>query len=104
MQLEEPGTRWLHVGGSGDGGADGLGLRNGKTVKVLQCKWKYSGRLDELADWLGSSNVSVVVASLVYDELPDDRRILGRDWLVDRILRHSARPPEALSLGIKGDQ
>lgn len=38
LQLEQPEMVWRHVGGSGDGGVDGLGSREGRTEKVLQCK------------------------------------------------------------------
>jgi len=41
LQLENPSERWWHVGGSGDGGADGLALGPSETITAaVQCKWK----------------------------------------------------------------
>ena len=45
LQLEHPGQSWIHVGGSGDGGVDGLGYNEVGEVKgVLQCKLEYWGQ------------------------------------------------------------
>lgn len=44
LQLERPEEVWRHVGGSGDGGVDGLGAnRTGNVVGLLQCKWRHDG-------------------------------------------------------------
>ncbi|MBK1625424.1 hypothetical protein [Afifella marina] len=44
LQLENPEEFWTHVGGSGDGGLDGLGAdASGEVVGLLQCKWAYDG-------------------------------------------------------------
>jgi|GEM_PF-3780837 len=39
MQLEHPGEVWMHTGGPGDGGVDGMAVgENGETAAVMQCK------------------------------------------------------------------
>jgi hypothetical protein len=44
LQLEEPHLSWLGVGGSGDGGIDGVASDDdGDVVSVLQCKWAWDG-------------------------------------------------------------
>jgi hypothetical protein len=40
LQLENPKHIWMHVGGSGDGGVDGIGAdESGTVVGLLQSKW-----------------------------------------------------------------
>ncbi len=42
LQLEHPDEIWAHVGGSGDGGVDGVGADQfGNVTSLLQCKWRY---------------------------------------------------------------
>ena len=50
LQLESGNAiSWHHVGGSGDGGVDGIGMSaKGEVAGVLQCKWYYSGNLHDL--------------------------------------------------------
>lgn len=44
LQLEYPDEMWMQVGGSGDGGVDGLGSDAlGKTIATLQCKLRFAG-------------------------------------------------------------
>ena len=101
LQLENPKERWLHVGGSGDGGADGLAIKNGKTVSVLQCKWKYNGSFDALAEPLRQDDdIRVFIASLIHDQNPIPDNILDRAWFVEKIRKHCDRLPEAMGLGI----
>lgn len=100
LQLERPDERWMQVGGSGDGGADGLGLKDGQVRTVVQCKWKYDGSLEELAGWLKKGDVTVLAASLIHDEDVDRGIVLDRSWFVERVLRHHERLPVARGLGI----
>lgn len=100
LQLAHPNEKWLHVGRSGDGGADDLGLIDGKTSSVLQCKWKYSGRFDELATWLSVGDINVYVASLIHQEDFQGNNALTRSWFAEKIIEHKNRLPIASSLGI----
>jgi hypothetical protein len=53
LQLEHPEKYWWQVGGTGDGGADGLVFdRQGNAVGALQCKLKGDGmdKLQSIAD------------------------------------------------------
>ncbi|WP_425485132.1 restriction endonuclease [Dokdonella fugitiva] len=48
LRLERPDLMWLHVGGTGDGGADGIGFRaDGTPAAILQCKLRWPGWLDD---------------------------------------------------------
>jgi hypothetical protein len=50
LQFEQLHLRWWHIGGSGDGGADALAVNEfGQVAAALQCKWKYTGDLHDLA-------------------------------------------------------
>ena len=97
LQLEHPNEQWLHVGGSGDGGADGLAFKNGRTTSVLQCKWRYIGDFEKLASCLKQDGLKVFVAALIYDQYPNGDSVLDRSWLVEKNHR---RLPEAIGLGI----
>jgi hypothetical protein len=55
LQSGEPNLRWWHVGGSGDGGADGLAVDNkGQIVAALQCKWKLNSNPYRIREELSS--------------------------------------------------
>lgn len=103
LQLEHPDENWFHVGGSGDGGADGLGFKHGKCSAILQCKWKYSGHLERLASWIDTSNsgLTTYVASLIHKDGPEQENILGRCWFSKKVMEHAARLPQALALGVR---
>ena len=100
LQLEHPNEQWLHVGGSGDGGADGLAFKNGWTTSVLQCKWKHIGDFKELASCLKQVGLKVFVAALIYDQYPNGDSVLDRSWFVEKVIKHHRRLPEAIGLGI----
>jgi len=53
LQLEYPDQVWAHVGGSGDGGVNGIGAdAHGTVTSLLQCKSSYwGGELDFAALW-----------------------------------------------------
>jgi len=80
LQLEQPQIRWWHVGGSGDGGADGLAVNDkGCLVAALQCKWKDAGDANALASNLKErvsskwgKDVRAYIATL-YDALPESK-------------------------------
>lgn len=102
LQLENPNVRWLHVGGSGDGGVDGLGFDDdGKTVGVLQCKWQYDGKPVEAES--GSDGKQLVIASMVDVGKVRERKgveFWSRRRIAELVLKHSEKLPMALSLKV----
>lgn len=73
LQLEFPDVRWLHVGGAGDGGVDGVGFdHEDRLVSVLQCKWKTEEPPETIGRRLKSNgdptrhNLRVHVVTLYY--------------------------------------
>jgi hypothetical protein len=68
LQLERPAEIWTHVGGSGDGGVDGVGAdRKGRVVGLLQCKWRYNGReLPFEGDAQAGDGITRFVATLIH--------------------------------------
>lgn len=103
LQLERPQEVWLHVGGSGDGGIDGIGANaDGASVGLLQCKWAYWG-----GEVFGDSPPDVeppmrVLASLLHGAARPGSPVefWGRDRIVELVLAHAARLPLAVSLRI----
>jgi hypothetical protein len=105
LQLEQPSRRWFHVGGSGDGGADGLAADdNGNVVAVLQCKWSFDSLPKKFTDpLLGREPIEQIVAGLIYPVAPDlhkDIRFLGAKEISALVAKHKDRLPIALSLRI----
>ncbi|MCY3664802.1 MAG: restriction endonuclease [Gemmatimonadetes bacterium] len=114
LQLEAPdGERWHHVGGSGDGGVDGLAVAaSGEIVGVLQCKWYYSEKPSKLALEVANNvrvawpNAKVVVAVLLSPFAPersntvDGVSYLGLQEIVALVEKHRESLPLARTLGI----
>ncbi len=106
LQLEYPDEVWSHVGGSGDGGLDGIGAsEDGAVVGLLQCKWSYWGGavFPDGAVWqVGTSAVRRYLAALRYPDhaIPPDCEFLDRPRIVDLIRKHRGRLPQALSMRI----
>lgn len=107
LQLEHENEVWSHVGGSGDGGIDGVGAaENGSVSALLQCKWQYWGgdifydptlwnpRIDNIKRYLASLRYPVGV------RIPDGVEFLDRPAIAKLILRHAARLPQAMSMRI----
>lgn len=106
LQLDDPKLMWLPVGGSGDGGVDGIAAdETGAVVALLQCKWHYSGgpvfagtarstfAADRPASYLATSSGNKAA--------PDAADvILDRSWLIEKILQHRAKLPLALTLRV----
>lgn len=111
LQFEQAHVRWWHIGGSGDGGADALALdERGEVVAALQCKWKYTGDVENLAtemrhrissQW--GDKVSAYVAVL-YDALPSSSpagvTYLDRRRLASLVLKYSGRCGVAQTLRV----
>lgn len=111
LQLEETGARWIHVGGSGDGGVDGLGFRDGSVSGALQCKWRYQddavalGRsvASELEGVWGKQLHRINVAILypkVEDRIEGNVAIIGRSTIARLLVKHAKSIPHAAALGI----
>ncbi|MDZ5454431.1 restriction endonuclease [Labrys sedimenti] len=104
LQLEHPSEVWTQVGGSGDGGVDGIGADDkGDVVGLLQCKWAFrGGNLDWPEVW-GDKNQRRYVASLIHGQdvaKPQSSELLGEEEIVNLVLKHRERLPLALSLRI----
>jgi hypothetical protein len=112
MQLEHPTEIWTHVGGSGDGGADGLGYGPEGTVSaILQCKYQWPGEVyDPRANPIvGRGGSRLIVASLVHGEvapstLPESTTWLGSQEVAGLVMKHRKRLPIAIALGLEGAQ
>lgn len=103
LQLEQPDVRWVHVGGSGDGGVDGLGVQNGETNAILQCKWQYDGRPVKAE----TSGVQLYIATLFGErqtESPSHIKFFGSDEVAELVLKHAERLPFALTLGVRSHE
>jgi hypothetical protein len=103
LQLEHPDEIWLHVGGSGDGGVDGVGAdANGRTVAILQCKWGYWG--EPVFQEAMSNGVPArrILASLLHGtpRPPDEIEFLGLDQVAGLVLKHAGRLPIAVTLRV----
>lgn len=114
LQLESASTiRWHHIGGSGDGGVDGIGmLPDGTVIEIVQCKWHYGGDLNRLATealqvrnrWPNSAVVIAVLlgANVQPTSIVDGVRFLLLDDIAVLVKKHWQRLPIAQSLGIIG--
>ncbi|MBL1430621.1 MAG: hypothetical protein COA60_003755 [Robiginitomaculum sp.] len=96
---------WLHVGGSGDGGVDGLAVNmEGEISAILQCKWKHDGGDIEIGaiEFEGKR----ILASLLHPpniNFPNTQVFYGIDEIADLVLKHADRLPWAKSMKIKAN-
>ncbi len=104
LQLEHPQESWVHIGGSGDGGVDGISTGpNGKVVGMLQCKWAYQGESLTIADSAAESCVRQVLASIIHPSevtVPEGLEFWSRRRIAEILRKHANRLPLALSLRI----
>jgi hypothetical protein len=106
LQLEHPHEIWSHVGGSGDGGVDGIASsEDGNLVALLQCKWQYDGGQVFIEASSSESGLKRrYLASLQYPGEGAPKRadvvFLGRKRIAELVAKHHARLPEALSMRI----
>ena len=105
LQLEDPQSVWVQVGGAGDGGVDGIGAdEQGSVVGLLQCKWAYWG-----GDQFSANDTAVGVQRRILAALlhPETTRIQAgvefwsRERVATLVLKHSARLPLAASLRVR---
>ena len=106
LQLENPSHVWTQVGGSGDGGVDGVGAdQNGSVTGLLQCKWQYGGEVPfpSTPVWrAGSQPFQKYLAALRYPDgvVPTDCIFLNRAVIAKLIAKHHSKLPQALSMRI----
>jgi hypothetical protein len=106
LQLEEPELAWLGVGGSGDGGVDGIATdTEGDVVRLLQCKWHYSGEtvFSQAAVWSpGQKSVRKYLAHMTgaAASAQGADKILNLDWLTDALIKYSANVPFAKTIRV----
>ena len=105
LQLEHPEQVWMHVGGSGDGGVDGVGAdANGSTVGILQCKWAYQGG-DVFAERSTAHSITrQILAALLHPEgvqVQDGVEFWPLTYIASLVIKHANRLPLATSLRIK---
>jgi Restriction endonuclease len=106
LQLEHPSETWVQVGGSGDGGVDGVGAdQEGNVAGLLQCKWQYWGG-DPFADTVwkaGSASFRTYLASLLCPAdiaRPANIAFLGRADISKLVIKHHMRLPQAVGMRI----
>jgi Restriction endonuclease len=107
LQLEYANETWVQVGGSGDGGVDGVGAdQEGNVAGLLQCKWQY---------WGGEPFVETVwkvdhrkpyrtyLASLLYPKgvvVPTNSHFLDRSEIARLVVKHHKRLPQAIGMRV----
>jgi hypothetical protein len=105
LQLENQDDVWAHVGGSGDGGVDGLGAdHSGMVTSLLQCKWAYWGEPLDFASPPGDSGLhKKYLASLMHPNeigISDGIQFWSRPHIARLVIKHAARLPLAVSLRV----
>ncbi|TBX74448.1 hypothetical protein E0I74_26805 [Rhizobium laguerreae] len=106
LQLEHPGEVWTQVGGSGDGGVDGVGANDDGSVSgLLQCKLHYWGGdvFDCQTPWGAAANARRYLAALSYAsriDLPTDCTFLNRPEIARLTIKHSGSLPLAMSMRV----
>lgn len=101
LQLEHEGEHWLHIGGSGDGGADGIGYDHaGKVTGIVQCKWRPPSRpiaVPETAGWFYVATLS----RGTWKYAPARAEMLYGQDVARMLIRHADRLPIARALGVR---
>jgi hypothetical protein len=106
LQLEHPNEVWSQVGGSGDGGIDGVGAdANGEVAGLLQCKWQFWGQPTFPTETVWRARARPYrryLAALRYPEgvVPQGCEFLSRSKIAELVAKHYARLPQALSMRI----
>jgi hypothetical protein len=104
LQLERPDEMWWHIGGSGDGGADGLGYTHDwMPTGLLQCKWFFEG--DNLSDVFDRplKSTTRILASLIHGRVESDvqnAQFWGLEQIAALMKKHAVYLPAAKSLRV----
>ncbi len=106
LQLEHANETWVQVGGSGDGGVDGVGAnQEGNVAGLLQCKWQYWGG-EPFSDtvWsIDSIPYRTYLASLLYPKgvlRPTNSIFLDRSEIARLVVKHHKRLPQAIGMRV----
>lgn len=106
LQLEHRDEIWTHVGGSGDGGLDGIGANaSGEVVGLLQCKWSYDGEQIFMNPSVtaGSKRPVLYLASAFHSDCqsgPDGFEFLSKSCIAQMLVRHASNLPQAIALRV----
>lgn len=104
LQLEHPDQIWTHVGGSGDGGIDGIGAdAGGFAVGLLQCKWAYWGENVFVEHQAGQGVRRQILTALLHGnnvQVPESIEFWPRARIAALLVQHACRLPVALSLRV----
>jgi len=104
LQLEHPDQIWTHVGGSGDGGIDGVGAAaGGSVVGLLQCKWAYWGENVFVEHQTGEGAKRQILMALLHGsnlQIPGSIEFWPRDRIAALVVQHASRLPLAVSLRV----
>jgi hypothetical protein len=107
LQLEEPHRAWLGVGGSGDGGVDGIASdADGHVTGLLQCKWAWGGEPVFTAEALWGGRGKSMDKYLAYFyppprvRAPEGVTVLDLDTIVALVIKHQAQLPFARTIGV----
>lgn len=111
LQLENPCQIWTHVGGSGDGGVDGIGADpRGNVVGLLQCKWSYNGEalpMDPLSNTSVPGAKHYLAAAFHPDRVkqPEGYHFINKHEVARLLIKHSSFLPQSMALrvGNKGN-
>lgn len=112
LQLEsKDSVTWHHIGGTGDGGVDGLAIdKNGKVVGALQCKWHHGYNLRTIEQGLinasgnkGWEQIVIAVLHGTQDYTPINTDIVSfwnRRKIAQLIGNNKKKLPSAKEFGI----
>ena len=109
LQLEHPDEVWEHVGGSGDGGLDGVAslvADPSRVVGVLQCKWAYWSEHIVIAEPQSSAHPRQILASLLHrDKVAaiNGVELWTRRKIAELVLKHAALLPIAMTMRVGTD-
>jgi len=106
LQLENPDQIWVQIGGSGDGGIDGVGsTSSGVVTALLQCKWEYGGGDPFSAETVWKKTdvpFQRILASLRHPQSVNLEGVtfLGRREIAALVASHHARLPWATAMRV----
>lgn len=105
LQLSQPDLIWEHVGGSGDGGIDGIASTpDGMIAALLQCKWELRGG-DLAIDTSPQVSVPHYVAYLLAPKnltFSGETVELDRKWVAKKLLDFPQSPwSQSLRIGVQ---
>ena len=98
LQLEQPDRVWHHVGGSGDGGVDGMGWSaNGEPCALVQCKWN-GGDPEIPRGWEREFYFATLLEEPYQGN--DSIHFWNRRKIAELVKKHARRLPWALAMRI----